>query len=53
MLAEIEEVLWKMLNKICKEGTNLGEWNSGLISSIFTKGKKDNDRHYRGVTIDI
>lgn len=51
MPTEIGEVLWKLINKIWKEGEIPEKWNRGLISPIYKKGRKDDVKNYRGVTL--
>lgn len=48
---EVEEVLWKLIDKIWKEGEIPEEWNRGLISLIYKKGRKDDVKNYRGVRL--
>lgn len=40
MPQEIGEVLWRLINKIWKEGGISGEWNRGVISPIYKKVEK-------------
>lgn len=49
MPSEVGEVLWKLINKIWKEGGR--EWNKRLISPIYKKGEKSEVKNYREVTL--
>lgn len=51
MPKEIGEVMARLIKKIWKEGGIPGDWNRGVISPIFKKGKKEEVRNYRGVTL--
>jgi len=51
MPKEIGEVMARLFKKIWKEGGIPEDWNRGVISPIYKKGKKEEVRNYRGVTL--
>lgn len=40
MPKEIGEEFWKLINRVWKGEGIPGEWNNGMISSIYKKGEK-------------
>lgn len=50
MPKEIEQILWKLIDKIWKERGVL-EWNKGVISPIYKKGERDDVKNYREITL--
>jgi len=51
MPKEVGEVLFKLLNKIWKEGGIPEEWTKGIISPIYKKGDRKEAKNYRGITL--
>ncbi|XP_076248106.1 uncharacterized protein LOC143187781 [Calliopsis andreniformis] len=51
MPKEIGEEVWKIINKIWREGEIVEESKRGIISPIYKKGEKSEVKNYRGVTL--
>ena len=51
MPKEIGEVLASLIKKIWREGRVPKGWNKGVICPILKKGKKEEVKNYRGVTL--
>jgi len=51
MPKEIGETFWNMIRNIWSKGGIPEDWNRGVITPIFKRGKKDEVKNYRGITL--